>query len=478
MENEMKQDELDIGGLDGNEILLDNRKFDQSILYMTDEQHDALVLFDAASHVLDAYTTAPRALAVAPVKQSGKTTLLQTIAMCGWNTWKADPTGPALRAKFNEGEKPLVLIDEISEYYGKNGLRQGPKDLNKILLEGYAKDAKLALSVDRSTVDVSSFCFAAMGGLKEAVRDDIRDRSIVFDMKPVPAGIRLMDALSDDVQADGKLQNARLHQWAREHQDEIKYAFRNFRRPHRKMVSRLRQIWGPLYAVALVAGGDWPQRCVNAFKAMALDASEQPVLSKSQMILRDSAKAFTSTGAERMFTRDIAAYLRSLPEISLYQDLSNEGLARSMSEALGAATAMTIGTQRAKGFRAAPILSAWVRLEAKLNPPDEDDVDDDEFGDFFEVTEITSDDIEHGNENDPSPAESRQSPQSPVISGTEQQDLSKEEPENSVLTPPCEQDDEEEDKPPRKRKPKSTIEDRFVFDPFADMNGKRKEPVA
>ena len=196
----------------GAQILRDNKAFDMRVLYMTEEQHDALALFDAATHVLDAFTTVPRALAVAPEKQSGKSTLLNVIAMLGYNAWMADPTGPALRSKFNEQEKPLIMIDEISEYYGKSGLRQGPKDLNKILLEGYAKNAKLALSEDRSTVDVPSFCFAAMGGLKSAVRDDVRDRSIVWNMTPVPASVRVEDVLSDDIQAECKVEQARLHQ--------------------------------------------------------------------------------------------------------------------------------------------------------------------------------------------------------------------------------------------------------------------------
>ena len=442
MENETKQDELDIGGLTGDDILNGNVKFAKGILYALDEQHDALALFDAATHVLDAFTTVPRALAVAPEKQSGKSTLLNVIAMLGYNAWMADPTGPALRAKFNEKDKPLIMIDEISEYYGKNGLRQGPKDLNKILLEGYARNAKLALSVDRTTVDVPSFCFAAMGGLKAAVRDDIRDRSITFNLTPVPANIRLQDVLSDDIQGLGKLQNARIHQWAREHQAEIKDAFKNFRRPHRKMVSRLRQIWGPLYAIALVAGGDWPMRCVNAFKVMALDASEQPVLSASQMILKDVAKLFASTGNERMFARDIAAHLRTLGEVELYQDLSNRGLAMAMTEALGEATSMDIGKERARGYRGTPIVNAWARLEAKLDPQDEGEDEFDEFDDFFEVTQITEDDIEQQDEKDPEPDDSGGSCSSQNIIGTEQQDLSKDEPELSLVVPPCEEDTE------------------------------------
>ena len=206
------------------------------------------------------------------------------------------------------------------------------------------------------------------------------------------------------------------------------------------MVSRLRQVWGPLYAIALVAGGEWPQRCVSAFKVMALDASEQPVLSASQMILRDTAKLFSGTEADRLFARDIALHLRSMAEVDLYQDLSDRGLARAMTDALGDTQSMDIGTQRARGYHAAPIVNEWARLEARLDPPD-DEVDlEEEFDDFFDVTEITDEPIEKEDENTPQPAETQPSRKS-RITGTSAQDLSKEEPEDSIIVPPCEQDE-------------------------------------
>lgn len=376
-------------GVTGAEILDDAIAFGKTFLYMRDEMHDALVLALAASHVIEAFTTVPRLLAVAPEKQSGKTTLLNEVTMLGNNPWKADPTSFALRSKFNAREKPLVIIDEIGEYYGPMGLRSGPKDLNKVLLEGYAVDAMLSLSVERAAVDVSSYCMAAMGGLRSAVRADIWDRSIVWKMTPAPPGIRLQDSLSDDVRARGKVQQSRLHQWAREHQEEIKAAFKDFRRPHKKMRARLRQVWGPLYAIALVAGGDLPERCIAAFKVMALDSSEQPVLSETQMVLRDSASIFARTRAVKLFAKDIRDRLRMLPDVDLYQDLSQRGFALLMTEALGQAQSMDIGTARAKGYHAAPVLNAWKRLEAQLEPPGDEDPEEDEFDDFFEVTDIT-----------------------------------------------------------------------------------------
>lgn len=377
-------------GITGAEILNDARKFAASILYATDEMLDALVLACTVSHVTDAFSTVPRLLATSPEKESGKSTLLDLVMMLANSAWQANATSYALRAKFNEPEKPTLVIDEISDVFGKSGLRGGSNQLGTILRIGYRKTAALSMAVDRMSEDVSCYSVAAFAGLKTAVPDDIRSRSITFPMKPLPPGTpRLMDSQDGDTLEFGKVHNVRIHQWARSSEDKIRHAFRNMRRPHRKFQARKAQVWGPLYAVALIAGEDWPERCLAAFKAMALDASDQPVLSPEQMTLRDSASAFRSTGAEKMFAADIANRLRSLPEVELYEALTDRALAKLMTEALGPSQSMTIGTERARGFHARAVLAAWKRTEAQLEPPEIPDEEEDEFDTLFFVTDDT-----------------------------------------------------------------------------------------
>jgi hypothetical protein len=151
----------------------------------------------------------------------------------------------------------------------------------------------------------------------------------------------------------------------------------------------MRQIWGSLYAVALVAGGDYPERCLAAFKMLALDTSEEIILTGGQMILRDAAKLFSSTGNQRMFAKDIMENLREIPGVDLYETLSDRGFGVLMTEALGATTSMDIENQRARGYYAKPVLAAWRKLEAILEPPDNASEEADEFDTMFEVTEIT-----------------------------------------------------------------------------------------
>jgi hypothetical protein len=375
--------------LGGAAILGDIRTFTGSMLYAADEMLDALTLACAATHTIASFTTVPRLLATSEEAESGKTTVLDIITMLGSHAWEGESSQPALRAAFQRPERPVVVIDEISQVFGKGGNRGNGTELAKILLKGYRCTSTFSLQVDGADDEISSFCFAAFGGLKNAVPKDIRSRCIVWNMHPAPENIRLRDTLDEDTLALAEIQRTRLHQWARTHESEIKDAFRNMRAPHRKFRSRRRQIWGALFAVAQVAGGAWPQKCLAAFKMMGLDASDAVVLSAEQRVIRDAAACFERSGAGQMLGADLREQLLELPDAKLYRALSENGFAQLMSAALGSNQAMTVGNRRARGWHAARVLTLWDELEEQLEAVQAPGGDDNPYEGFFDVEYIT-----------------------------------------------------------------------------------------
>lgn len=363
------------------------RGFVGETLYATPPMLDALTLFCAASHAIDVWDTSPRLLASSLEGQSGKSTLMNLIRMLGQNAWSATgATSFALRSKFNEPVRPLVLVDEVSSIFGTSGLISNNNPIALIARDGYTRWSTISMSVNRTTEDIPSFCFMAMAGLKTAVPKDIRTRCIVFNMKPRPASYKLSRTTTDpDTIAMSVSYNRALHQWVRNCIPSIKQIKRTFTQPHAKFTDRLAEIWTGMYVIALQAGGDWPERCLTAFKSMSLDASDQPVLLPEQAMLRDAAEAVRFYGKDKIFASEILHYLRNEVHTEddaagLWDQLRDRAMAKLMTSALGPTSVIRQGEQVGRGYEAKPILDAWSAMDAKLNaelapPPAADEFD-------------------------------------------------------------------------------------------------------
>jgi hypothetical protein len=373
----------------------DGRAFTDRIIYAKDWQKDAMVLYFQSTHITQVLNTTGRLLITSREPTSGKTTVLDAAAMMCHNFWMADPTKWALQAKFIEPGGVTVGMDEISQVFGASGLRGRGNPLYKPMVEGYRRTATFSVSVDRSPMDVSSYCPVVMAGLKTAAPPDLRARSIIIEMRQCPATVNLEDSLDEGVEADGRRIGEQMHAWAKLHIDEMPALARAVRRLHPKLKGRRLQIWGPLGAVAIKAGPEWEARFLAAFTALALDESEKPVLSAEEQVLMDTAAYLNDPATPEsryLLSADLLAHLRKLDE-KLYTSKSDRQMAILMTAGLGAASVLTLAapTRRtAKGWHADAVRRAGAALVAALAPAAEEEQED-EFDDFFDVetTETT-----------------------------------------------------------------------------------------
>ena len=372
----------------------DSRQFAGEIIWMPHYMLDALTLVIGASHVVDEWYTVPRALFTSPEGQSGKTTGLDVVHLLGNGTWDATgATSFSIRSKFNERDRPFPVIDEISMIFGMSGLRGENNDLAKIIRTGYRRKAVISMSVDRTAVDVSVYCFMAFAGLKTAVPADIFSRCIPFAMKPKPASVRMpRSSVDPDTEAEAEAYRMNLHAYMSALRPYIKKLQRRFRPPHPRFADRKDQIWRCVYLTGLASDQfeqdkwllacqqaqengleepprphmSWAQRALTAFKAMALDASDLPSLLLPQKVLRDVAAWFRETGEQFAFAADLKDMLRDNANGEPWDVLTDKKMEKLMGQGLGASTPRRIGDRYARGFYGAPILKAWDRLEASF----------------------------------------------------------------------------------------------------------------
>ena len=396
----------------------DSRQFSGEIAWLPPYMLDAFTAVLGASHILDAWYTVPRLLFTSADPHSGKTTCLDLVHLLGNNAWDATgATSFSLRSKFSDRAKPFPVLDEIHTIYGTSGLRGENSELGRITLLGFRRKAVISMSVDRTSVDVSVYCFMAMAGLRSAVPNTIYTRCIPFAVKAKPAGVTMpRNSVDPDTETEAEDYRAHLHAYMNALRPYIKKLQRSFRPPHPLFVDRKDQIWRAPYLTALASDQyeqdkyemacqvaqenglpepekphcTWAARVLTAFKAMALDASDLPSLLPAQKLLRDVAAWFRETGADFAFAADLKDMLRENSSEEAWDVLTDKKIENLMGKGLGPSTAKTVGTRRAKGFYAAPVLRAWDTLEASLNPPAVMEEDEPSlFDDLEDVTQVT-----------------------------------------------------------------------------------------
>lgn len=356
-------------------------------------QLDAMTLYAAATHAINAGVTMGRLLFTSEREESGKTlAMMVTAALCSSpvDTSGSEPDMIAmLLAASNEPEKPTPTPyrDEISEVFGKAGLGGRSGNLvGELARKGYKRGATRGTSVNRVSTRYSIFTPFLMAGLRTAVPRDIRSRCIVICMLPgtpreyfdVREGEKYAGALQETLAATVKAALPEIQ------------AFRG-RGIHPKLKNRKLEVWEPLLAVAYVLGGQaWLNRAVSAFCELAIDESDVIPLTPRQQVLSDLASTASRLSAGRPGEPADRAFLSGL---SLSDELRRidrpiyDGRSQASVSCLIRDTMPVSSEQRridgvpVRGYPLSAITQAW---EA-VRPDEPDDVDVPEEIDPFDV---------------------------------------------------------------------------------------------
>lgn len=246
-----------------------------------------------------------------PEKRCGKTTLLTVLSeLVNRPVVAANISSPAFFRVIEE-TRPTLLIDEADTFL------QGNDELRGILNSGYTKKTAYVVRVasqpnsggnsdsQRSTngsqlVRFSSWCpkaMAAIGRLPET----LADRSIVIRMHRKRGGDQCERLRNLD---PGMLPGC-CARFVLDNREAIVDAHPGI---PRQLNDRAADIWEPLFALADLAGGEWPQKARRAAIHLTTSAHDSnPVGS----LLLDIYIAFTENHVERMFSRDLTNWLNS-----------------------------------------------------------------------------------------------------------------------------------------------------------------------
>jgi hypothetical protein len=339
-------------------VLLDELRdlVTQYVVLPDSDTTDAVVLWIAASHGIEAFETAPRLVITAAGKRCGKSRLLDVVeATCARPLATGNTTAAALVRSIGDGQPPTLLVDEVDVVF-----KSGNEELRGLLNAGFQR-GKPYLRCEPKTNKVEvieSFAMAALAGIGN-LPDTVMDRAVVVRMRP---------RAQDETVSTYRLNRdrPRLTAFAERLAEWITSVISRLRmsEPEMPVEDRAADTWEPLIAVADAAGGTWPERARTAAVTLTERAQEDDREESDTLMLLRHFRDHVFTGAEKekASTEVALSALRGIPDHPQWvRDLDAATMAKMLRPYGIKPKNIRVPQGVRRGYRREWFVDSWIR---------------------------------------------------------------------------------------------------------------------
>jgi hypothetical protein len=257
----------------------------------------AIALFVLHTWAIDAADATPCIAIVSPEKQTAKTRLLEVLALVVRAPWATVSTTEAALFRKIDEQKPCLLLDEVDAIFGSNTERTEP--LRAVLNGGNRRGSSVTRVTGQGTKmkvkDFSVFCPKVLAGIDTGkLPETIRDRAIVLPLKRRRKDETVERLRHRVVEPEAAPLRTALEAWAKGATEGLGDAFPDL--PD-ELSDRAADGWEPLFAIADLAGGEWPERARAA--AVTLSAGVDEKVSYGHLLLAATRDAVGDLPAMR-----------------------------------------------------------------------------------------------------------------------------------------------------------------------------------
>jgi len=358
--------------VDGAQVLDEIAKRTASYVVMPPGAADVTALWDAHTHCFSVFMHSPRLNASSAEKQSGKTTLRDVCAEFVARPLLTENTTSAVLFRLVHAQAPTLLADEYDSWLAEN------EELRGLLNAGHRRGA-IVHRCEGEGFEVRGFLVFApvmLCGIG-ALPGTLHDRSIPIRLPRAKRGEIQARFDSRHVEVENELRR-KLARFVADNRERI--AACEPQMPE-TMFNRVADNWRPLFAIAEIAGGDWPQRCADAYTKL-IESEFEDVETLRVALLTDIQQIFAGTvppqdddedeepePIERIFSKNLCEKLAEMSERPWSEVRKGKGISeRWLAHALSAfgikSKTLRIGEDRAKGYEAAAFADAFERYVA------------------------------------------------------------------------------------------------------------------
>jgi hypothetical protein len=293
--------------IDGRELLDKVADAIRRYVVLSNAQRDALAVWCAHCHAFEAADATPYPHVTSAERESGKTRLLELLALLTPGALHlSNTTTAALARSVSQEPPPTLLLDESDNTLKRE--REYVAALLSILNDGYRRGGQtlLCLPPKWEPALLPVFSPKAIAGLG-TLPDTVASRSIRIELKRKTKDERVERFRRREALAVLVPLRQALETWAQEHVDTLTAA-----RPELpdELGDRAQDVWEPLLAIADLAGADWPQRARTA--ALELSAGQNiDEESVRVRLLYDIRAAFDTRQVERISSAELVEALNA-----------------------------------------------------------------------------------------------------------------------------------------------------------------------
>jgi hypothetical protein len=329
--------------------------FDEYVAFPSQEARDAVVLWTLHTHVYEQFESTPRLGLMSNEPGSGKSRVLELLEHLTPDPMLAVNYHPAvLWRQIAHSAKTTLLLDEVDTVFGRVGSSSAHMSLRSILNAGHRAGATVKRCAGtEGLVEYNVFAPCALAGLGD-LPETIATRSIIIRMKRRSGSQTIRPFRYRFARAELTRAKLTVEEWAENVGYLLGMAF-----PEMPVQDRAADVWEPLFAIAEVAGGPWPQRVTRA--CIEMNRGEDETQDAGQELLTDILTAFQSDRA--LFTRELLERLYADPQsVWTPELLDSRKLARALSEYGIAPTTVRRGDEILKGYKRETFDRQWSKI--------------------------------------------------------------------------------------------------------------------
>lgn len=335
---------------------------------LTQAQADVVALFAAHTHArietdgkLElAFRRTPILHVTSAEKESGKTRLLEVLALLVADPWFTERVSAAALVRKIERDKPTLLLDE-SDVAFKSG-KEYAEALRGILNSGYRRGGVASLCVPPSwqVQDFSVFCAKVIAGIGK-LPDTAASRAIPINLRRRAPGEGVEDFFEEEAEQETVGLKEALAKFGASNAKALGEA-----RPDLPagLRDRTAEIARPLLAVADLAGGEWPATARNALVELLTGEAREDT-SLGVRLLADVRRVFEDQGVARIKTVELLWALARFDESPWGDWFGKQIPAQAVSKLLkpyGIKTmAVKVDRETVRGYKREQFDDAWSR---------------------------------------------------------------------------------------------------------------------